>query len=335
MSIVFYDVEDWERELLPETLAGRPVKIVAERLTPLSADKASGAEAVSVFSWSTIDSAVLDHLPDVRHIATRSTGVDHIDMPACRKRGITVSNVPEYGVRTVAEHTFALMLALSRKILHCDNRTKQCDFSRDGLRGFDLEGKTLGIVGCGKIGSAVAEIGRAFAMHVVVYDQRRNAELAGRLGFSYVDSLDDLLRQSDVVSLHVPLTDETRGMINERSLSAIKPGALLINTARGDLVKTTAVLEALNTGKLAGAGLDVLENEKLIRDEAEVLASEVPSQEHLSSLLHSRIMLTNPKVIITPHNAFNSEEAVCKITETTIKNVEAYFAGAARNLVEG
>jgi D-lactate dehydrogenase len=334
MSIVFYDVEDWERDLLPPAIAGRMVQPMSQHLTPESAEAARGAEVVSVFSWSTVDGVVLSKLPALRHLATRSTGFDHIDIAACRQRGVTVSNVPEYGVRTVAEHTFALMLALSRKILHCDNRTKQCDFSREGLRGFDLEGKTLGIVGCGKIGSAVAEIAQAFAMRVIVFDQQREENLARRLGFVYVDSMEDLLRQSDVVSLHVPLTKQTQGLINEESLAVLKRGALLINTARGDLVKTTAVLKALRTGRLAGAGLDVLEHEKLIHDEAEVLAADVPSQEHLSSLLHSRMMLTNPKVLITPHNAFNSDEAVQKITETTAKNIAAYFAGAPSNLVE-
>jgi D-lactate dehydrogenase len=322
MSIVFYDVEEWEQELLPKEIAGQPVKFVPGRLTAASAGEAAEAEVVAVFSWSTIDAKVLAALPRLRHVVTRST-----------EHGITISNVPEYGVRTVAEHTFALMLAISRKILHCDNRTKKCDFSRDGLRGFDLEGKTLGIVGCGKIGSAVAEIARAFAMRALVFDQQRDEELAKRLGFTYVDSLTDLLRQSDVVSLHAPLPDETRGMINEVSLSAIKHGAILINTARGDLVKTTAVLKALETGQLAGAGLDVLENEKIIHDEAEVLASEVPSPEHVTALLNNRIMLTNPNVIITPHNAFNSDEAVTKIAETTVKNIEAYFAGKPINLV--
>jgi D-lactate dehydrogenase len=249
MSIVFYDVEDWEARLLPREISGRPIKLVPGRLTAASAGEAQEAEVVAVFSWSTIDRAAVEALPRLRHIATRSTGFDHIDTVACQERGITISNVPEYGVRTVAEHTFALMLALSRKILHCDNRTKKCDFSRDGLRGFDLEGKTLGIIGCGKIVSAVAEIARAFAMRVLVFDQQRNDELAQRLGFTYVDSLAELLGQADVVSLHAPLTDETRGMINDESLAGIKRGAILINTARGDLVKTMAVLKALESGQ--------------------------------------------------------------------------------------
>jgi len=333
MSIVIYDVEDWERELLPASLAGQQVNLVDKKLQSDTAIAAQDAEVISVFSWSSVDSAVLNKLPKLRHIATRSTGVDHIDMAACRRLNITVSNVPEYGVRTVAEHTFALMLALSRKILHCDNRTKKCDFSRDGLRGFDLEGKTLGIVGCGRIGSTVASIARAFVMKVVVYDDQRDEELAQSLGFTYVDSLADLLSQSDVVSLHVPLSQATKKMINKESIKAMKRGSLLINTARGDLVETAAVLTALESGQLAGAGLDVLENEKLIHDETEVLARDIPSQEEMSSLLHNHILLTNPKVIITPHNAFNSEEAVQRITGTTIANIEAFLAGKARNLI--
>lgn len=333
MSISFFDTEPWEQALLPREIEGEAVSFTPNRLMADTAQAAAEARVISVLSWSTVDRSVIDSLPNVRHIATRSTGVDHIDLKACRVRGISVSNVPEYGVRTVAEHTFALMLALSRKILHCDNRTKKCDFSRDGLRGFDLEGKTLGIVGCGKIGSAVAEIGRAFAMSVIVFDKRRDGKLAARLGFTYVNRLEDLLKQADVISLHAPLTRETRLLINEKNVEIIKPGALLINTARGDLVQTTAVLKALKAGRLAGAGLDVLENEKLIHDETEVLARKVPSQEQLTSLLHSRILLNDPRVIITPHNAFNSEEAVKKIAQTTVSNIEAFLRGEERNIV--
>ncbi|HLD26187.1 MAG TPA: NAD(P)-dependent oxidoreductase [Candidatus Andersenbacteria bacterium] len=333
MSILFYDAEDWEQALVPAEIGGVPVCLSSSRLTTATAAEAVGATVVSVFSWSNIDAGVLNALPGLRHVATRSTGFDHIDVAACRARGVSVSNVPEYGVRTVAEHTFALMLALSRKILHCDNRTKKCDFSRDGLRGFDLEGKTLGIIGCGKIGSTVAEIARAFAMRVLVFDTHHDAALAARLGFGYVDSLEDLLRDADVISLHAPLTEETRGMIHEGNVDLIKSGALLINTARGDLVQTGAILKALKSGQLAGAGLDVLEDEKLIHEETEVLSREIPSQEQLATLLNNRILLDSPNVIITPHNAFNSEEAVRKIAQTTVENIEAFLRGEEKNIV--
>jgi len=334
MSIVIFDVEEWEHPALPKSLAGHNLVLVSDKVSSHTAEQAAEAEVISIFSWSTVDKESLAAMPNLKHIATRSTGVDHIDMVECARRGITVSNVPEYGERTVAEHTFALMLALSRKILHCDNRTKLCDFSRDGLRGFDLEGKTIGLIGAGKIGSKVAEIARAFAMKVVVYDKYQDDEKALKLNFKYVKNLDELLSQSDVISLHVPLTPETKHLINTENIKKVKSGALLINTARGDLVQTEAVLKGLESGQLAGAGLDVLENEKLIHDETEVLAAAIPSQEELSSLLHNHILLTNPKVIITPHNAFNSDEAVRRITDTALANIKAYLSGQPENLVE-
>lgn len=330
MSILFYDTEAWERKYVPARIAGEAVICQPGHLTT---EAAQAAAAVSVYAWSRVDDAVLGKLPGLRLIATRSTGADHIALETCKERGIVVCNVPEYGVRTVAEHTFALMLALSRKILYCDNRTRVCDFSRQGLRGFDLEGKTLGLVGCGKIGSRVASIARAFAMRVLVYDVRRKPALSRQLGFTYVDMLSDLLRQSDVVSLHVPLNDETRHLIGEEALAALKPGALLINTSRGDVVETKALLAALADGRLAGAGLDVLENERLIHEEAEMLANGAPSVAELSSLVQNHMLLNNPKVIVTPHNAFNSEEAVQKIITTTVDNIAAFLTGRPRNVV--
>ncbi|MBI4021856.1 MAG: hydroxyacid dehydrogenase [Candidatus Andersenbacteria bacterium] len=330
MSIIFYDIEDWEKEYVPQKIAGQQVLCQREHL---SVKTAREAKVVSVYTWSRVSETVLDRMSSVRLIATRSTGADHLALEACRALGITVSNVPEYGVRTVAEHTFALILALSRKILYCDNRTRVCDFSRQGLRGFDLEGKTLGLIGCGKIGSAVASIARAFAMRVLAYDVQRDLALAQRLGFVYVDSLTELLRQSDIVSLHVPLDSRTRHLINRETIAALKRGALLINTARGDVVETQALVAALAEGRLAGAGLDVLENERLIHEEAEMLANGGATVQELSSLVHNHMLLNNPKVIVTPHNAFNSEEAVRKIIMTTVVNIESFLSGRPQNVV--
>ncbi len=332
MSILFFDVEDWERNQLPKEIAGLSVGMEFGRVSSEIEEDPEKVRIMSVFAWSGVNKKTLDRFPNLEHIATRSTGCDHIDLGSCRERGVTVSHVPGYGERTVAEHTFALMLVLSRKILHCNDRTRQGIFSREGLRGFDLEGKTLGIVGCGKIGAKVAEIARSFAMRVVVYDPNRDKDLADRMGFSYVKSLDELLGQSEVISLHAPLSEETRHMINMESVDLIKPGALLINTARGDLVQTAALLKALDEGRIAGAGLDVLERERLIHEEAEVLSKGSSSNQELSTILGNHILLNNPNVIITPHNAFNSEEAVKKILNTTIDNIRCYLEGGAVNL---
>jgi D-lactate dehydrogenase len=334
MSILFFDVGDWEKDRLPKEIGGLPIVMEFGRVSSKISEDPKKVKVMSIFAWSEVDKEVLDRFPNLEHIATRSTGSDHIDMNMCRERGVTVSHVPGYGERTVAEHTWALMLVLSRKILHCNDRTKQGIFSREGLRGFDLEGKTLGIVGCGKIGAKVAEIARSFAMKVIVFDPNHDEKLAQEMDFSYVDSLADLLGQSDVISLHAPLTKETKHMINMETVDLIKPGALLINTARGDLVQTAALLKALDEGRIAGAGLDVLERERLIHEEAEVLSKGSSSNQELSTILGNHILLNNPNVIITPHNAFNSEEAVEKILDTTVENIEAYLKGNMINLVE-
>lgn len=333
MSIVFFDVEEWERVMIPKKIAGEAVLLVGERLTKDSVAQATQAKVVAVFAWSKITEEVLESMPALRHIATRSTGYDHIDLAACQRRGISVSNVPTYGDRTVAEHTFALMLALSRRLFQAGRRGREGNFSREGLRGFDLTGRILGIVGCGKIGRKVAEIGRAFEMKVVVFDPKQDARMANKIGFSYVETIDDLLTVADVISLHAPLNEKTRHLINLDTINKIKSGAILINTARGDLVQTAALLKALDEGRLEGAGLDVLENETLIGEEAEVLSRGAVSNADLSGLLRNHILFSHPNVIVTPHNAFNSEEAVTKILDTSINNIEAFLLGNKNNIV--
>lgn len=333
MAIVFYDVEDWEKNYVPREIAGQEVICEPTKLTMDTAARAVDSEIISVFSWSVVDGDVLNALPKLKHIATRSTGFDHIDLEACQERHIVVSNVPAYGDRTVAEHTFALMLALSRKILHAEDRTRQKSFSREGLRGFDLEGKTLGIVGTGKIGAKVAAIASSFAMKIVALDPKPDQKLAAKYDITYVDSLAELLGQSDVISLHAPLNDSTKHLINMETIGQIKPGALLINTARGDLVQTAALLKALDDGILSGAGLDVIEHERLVGEEAEILSKSGPSNKDLAAMLHNHILLSNPKVLITPHNAFNSEEAVEKIMKTSVDNIEAFLSGQPQNVV--
>lgn len=333
MSIVFFDIEEWEKGAVPASIGGVSVIVEERKLGQDTLSVARGAKVISVFAWSIISKELLDQLPDLKCITTRSTGVDHIDLKECAERGIVVCNVPGYGERTVAEHTFALMLALSRKILRGGDRTRSGSFSREGLRGFDLEGKTLGIVGFGQIGRRVAVIARAFAMNVIIYDIVQDDEFIQKVGGRYVNNFEELLAKSDVISLHAPLTESTKHMINMDTIEKIKPGALLINTARGDLVQTAALLKALDNNIIAGAGLDVIEHERLIGEEVEVLSNENKSNLELSALLSNHILLSNPKVIITPHNAFNSEEAINKLLNTTIESVEAFLAGRKKNVV--
>ena len=289
------------------------------------------AEVLSVFIYSQVTAALLKRMPRLKLVATRSTGFDHVDLAACRKRGIAVSNVPFYGENTVAEHTFALILALSRKVHQAYFRTIRGDFSFEGLQGFDLKGKTLGVIGTGHIGMHAIRIAKGFAMNVIAFDVARNSLAAETLGFEYVP-FDALLERSDIISLHAPYNAQTHHMINAGNIGKVKRGALLINTARGGLVETSALANALDQGTLAGAGLDVLEGEELIKEERQILSHDYP-MDRLKTLLQNHILLNRENVVITPHIAFNSREAFLRILDTTVANIEAFLAGKPENLI--
>jgi D-lactate dehydrogenase len=289
-------------------------------------------EILSIFVNSRLNDVALSALPALKLIATRSTGYDHIDLDYCRKRRITVSNVPVYGDNTVAEHTFAMILALSRKVIQSHNRARSGDFSPAGLQGFDLRGKTLGVVGTGHIGVHVIRIARGFMMKVIAFDSRPDKRLADALDFDYADSLDALLAASDIVSLHAPLLPSTHHMINRENIWRMKKGALLINTARGGLVDTDSLLEALEAGHCAGAGLDVFEGETLIKEEKQLLSNEYNIEE-LRSVVKNLVLLRRENVVVTPHIAFNSTEAFERILLTTVQNIQALESGKAINVV--
>lgn len=295
------------------------------------ADAYADAEVLSVFVHSQVTRAVLDRMPVLRFIATRSTGFDQIDLTACNARGIPVSNVPRYGENTVAEHTFGLILSLSRKIYKAYQRTIAGDFTLRGLEGTDLKGKTLGVVGAGSIGLHVIRIAKGFGMDVIAFDVMPNTLIAEVLGFEYV-SLEELFRRADIVTLHAPATPQTYHLINEETLKTFKRGALLVNTARGPLVDTAALLWALDEGILAGAGLDVLEGEELVEEEERLLAAP-ESGEKLRLLLRRNILLRRPDVLITPHMGFYSHEALQRILDTTVANIDAFLAGRTQNVV--
>src|SRR5450756_1341419 len=232
LKAAFFEVQDWEEQFLREGLKEFEVCLFKEPLDEKNVNQAQDAEVISVFIYSNINRGIISKLSKARLIATRSTGFDHIDLKACTERGITVCNVPVYGDTTVAEHTFALILSLSRMIHDSYERTRQGDFTCEGVRGFDLNGKVLGVLGTGRIGTKVIEIAKGFKMQVLAYDRFPNTNLADALGFQYVD-WPDLLKRSDVVSLHLPLTDETFHFLNKDTISMMKQGAVVINTARG------------------------------------------------------------------------------------------------------
>ncbi|HEX7117957.1 MAG TPA: hydroxyacid dehydrogenase [Longimicrobiales bacterium] len=333
MRITLCEVaEAWERRVLEQGLEAHELTFLADPLTSDSLGRAADPEILSVFIHSRVDAEALDRMPSLRLIATRSTGFDHIDVRACEERGITVSNVPRYGDNTVAEHTFGLILNLARRIHQAYNRTRACDFSLEGLEGTDLRGKTLGVIGAGRIGLHVIRIARAFGMTVQVHDVRPQPLLAEVLGFRYL-SLEDVLRDSDVVSLHVPLLPETRHLMNRERFRLMRRGALLVNTARGAVVDTEALLWALDEGIVAGAGLDVLEGEELLAEEHHLFRTP-GSEARLRELWCEHQLLARDDVIITPHMAWYSREARQRILETTIEDIRGFIEGRPVNLVE-
>ena len=332
MKIALLEVHDWEEAYLRERVAGaHTVVVLHEVLEDKHLAQMADAEVVSPFIYSRLDAARLAKLPNLKLIATRSTGFDHIDVTECVRRGIVVSNVPFYGENTVAEHSFALILALSRKVHEAFVRVRAGNFSLDGLRGFDLKDKTIGVVGAGHIGLHVIRIARGFGMKVLAFDVRRDNFLSEVLGFTYTD-LDTLLSGSDIITLHAPYNKHTHHLINRNNVGRIKRGAILINTSRGGLVDTEVLLKALDDGILAGAGLDVLEGEEAIYEESALLGDAV-NPERLRQALQNHVILKKPNVVFTPHNAFNSQEALERILQTTADNIAAFVAGAPKNVV--
>ncbi len=330
--IVFFEMEDWEERFIRESeLQSRGPKIYRDRLTEDTAMLAADAEIVSLFIYSVVNKQVLDQMPNLRMVATRSTGFDHIDLKECERRGIAVSNVPYYGENTVAEHAFGLILSLSRKIYKAYTRTTRLDFSLEGLRGFDLKDKTIGVIGAGRIGLHVVRIAKGFGMNVLVYDVRHEQLLAEVLGFAYA-GLEDLLSRSDVISLHAPLTRATHHMINSGNIGLIKRGAILVNTARGALIETEALINALNQGIISGAGLDVFEGEEAVKEDTALLAQKLPG-EQLREILLSYALLHRDNVVITPHIGFYSDEALRRIEETTVENILGFMNDRKQNAV--
>lgn len=332
MKIALFEVERWEAESFQAL--GQDHELVYEQsvLTEELAERHGDAEILSPFIYSQLRRSLLQRLPKLKLIATRSTGYDHIDTAYCAEHGIKVANVPTYGENTVAEHVFALLLAISHHMVEAVDRTRRGDFSQAGLQGFDLEGKTIGVIGTGGIGSHTCRIARGFAMQVLAFDVAPDQSLTEQLGVTYVP-LEELLARSDIVTLHVPANPRTRHLLGREQFAQMKHGAVLINTARGDVVDVRALLEALKDGKVRAAGLDVLPEEPTVREEAELLRSAFQKEHDLETLLADHILLRLRNVIITPHSAFNTREAVERILQTTRENIEAFLAGAPVNLV--
>ena len=329
MKTAFFEVQDWERYALSGKFPD--AELVSDLLSAKNSSEYSELEVISTFVYSALTEEVLKTFLSLKHIATRSSGFDHIDLDYCKNHGISVSNIPEYGSNTVAEHTFALILSLTRKIYKSVDQVKNLNFEHKELTGIDIHGKTLGIVGLGKIGINVLRIANSFGMKVIVHTTLEDENLKKKFNFEYTD-LGELLRKSDIVTLHVPLSPDTKHMINKENITSFKKGSYLINTARGGLIETEAILLGLSNGILEGVGLDVLENERELNEEISVLTSPNHATD-LKNVMMNHVLINHPKVLITPHNAFNSKEALSRITETTIQNVEGFLKGHPINIV--
>jgi len=332
MRTAFFGVQEWEKEYLKKRLKGQKAFFFDEELNQDNALKAAKFEIISVFVHSEINKNVVEKLKNAKLIVARSTGFDHIDINECRKKGIIVSNVPRYGENTVAEHTFSLILCLTRKVHKAWDRTRHLDFSLDGLRGTDLKNKTLGVLGTGNIGKNVIRIAKGFEMKVIAFDPFKDRESAKKLGFKYV-SFERLLKNSDILTLHAPYNRHTHHIINKENIKKIKKGAFLINTARGGLIETDALVWALENKVLGGAGLDVLEEECTVQDETEIISKNFPKECDLKIIIENHILASKDNVIITPHNAFNSIEALERILDTTLSNISSFKKGRVTNRV--
>lgn len=303
MKITFFEVVENDIETIKNNFP--KAQIVEEKLSLNNVEKFQDSEIICVFIYSKIDKQILDKLPNLKLVITRSAGFDHIDIKECKKRGDKFCNVPDYGSHVIAEHVFALMLSSLRNIVKGEERTNALDFDWHGLRGVSLKNKVLGIIGMGKIGSRVARIASlGFQMKVIAFDLHPNEELAKKYNFKYV-SFDELLDQSDIITLHCPLNCHTEHMINKESIVKMKDGVSIINTSRGGILNTEDVLDAVKSGKISHLALDVLENEQNIKENKEIM--------------------TYPNIIITPHIAFYSDDSMKKMYSESFKMINEFL----------
>jgi D-lactate dehydrogenase len=332
--IVFYNTTELDKTQLTNALQVTDHywefvdgKITVENCHP-------DAEIISVFTTSTVTREMIEAMPKLTLIACRSTGFNHIDLEAAKEHEVTVVNVPTYGDATVAEYAFTMLLALTRKmqaVLETENER----LVMPELTGHDLFGKTLGVIGTGHIGQKSIKIGKGFSMDVIAYDKYPNEEASHALGFQYIE-LDELISRADFITLHLPYNPGTHHILNLDRMKAMKPGAIIINTGRGPLIDTKALVEMLDNGHLGGAALDVLEGEQLLDYEEETALlrkGEVP-EEMLRHGIEISALKKMPNVIVSPHNAFNTTEAIGRINSTTAQNIIDFYNHQTPNKVE-
>lgn len=329
MQVAVYSIHKFEKKYLEEYCGKHTLRFLETRLSVETASLAQGSQAVSIFVNDDGTAPVLQLLNQlgIRHIALRSAGFNHVDLKVANDLGIRIARVPDYSPAAIAEHTIALMLVLNRKLIKAHSRIRDLNFSLDGLTGFDMSGKTVGVLGTGKIGSVVARILHGFNCKILAYDPYENEELKNKYNVTYADYM-DLCQKSDIITLHLPLTPESKYIIGAKSISVMKPGVMLINTSRGGLVDTKEVIKALKTGKIGSFGIDVYEEEG-------GLFFEDHSDQILQDDVIARLM-TFQNVMITSHQAFLTHEALVKIAETTGYNLDCWEKGISpENEIKG
>ncbi len=318
MEIVIYSTHKFEKEFIETANAGKhSLKFLDVPLNKTTADLANGATAVSIFVNDDASGEVLDRLKKVgvRFLVLRSAGYNNVDIAIARQSGFRVARVPSYSPYAVAEHAVTLMLALNRKLIKATNRVHDLNFSLDGLTGFDMNGKTVGIIGTGQIGAVAVKILHGFGCKILIVDLQENKELIEKYNVQYTD-LDTLYAQSDIISLHIPLTPQTRYLINKGSIDKMKKGVMIINTSRGALINTKDIIQGLKKGQIGYLGLDVYEEES-------GLFFEDHSEDILQDDTISRL-LTFKNVLITSHQAFLTDTALQNIAMTTIHNLDCF-----------
>lgn len=323
-KIAFFGVKSWEREEIEKEIVNLDaigVGIFEEELQS-NLEVAKNYDVISISSRSKINKDILDTLSSLKMISTRSTGIDHIDIEECQRRMIEVKGASTYGSNSVAEYTFALILTVAKKIVEAHQAVENDEFSPEGLTGMELYGKTLGIIGLGRIGTNVARIAKGFGMKLLVSEIKPNEEVVKELGVQLVD-LDTLLKESDIVTLHVPSQKDTYHLINRNNIKIMKVGSILVNTSRGAVVESEAIIWALNKGVLRGAGIDVVEEEEKMEDKT-LVTSQMLTKEDLLGVLSYHKLRDRDDVVFTPHNAFNTKEAITRRIKTTIENINNF-----------
>ena len=316
MNIYFFGLHDNEKRYIENEIDVDKLVFIEKSINKTDKEEYKDCDLLCICTKSVITKEILDNCKNLKYIVTRSTGMDHIDLEACKERGIKVKNLKGYGARSVAEFEMGMILALTRKICESKRTPERNDFRKRDLRGIDLYDKVFGIIGLGRIGGLVSNYAEAFGMNVLAYD--RNTE---NISLNY-SSFEEIIKQADIISINIPLNDETRHMFNKEVFDKMKDGVMIINTSRGEIIDTDALIDALESGKVAGCALDVVEGETAIKHD------DRSTDENIRNINNYNKLLTMDNVLVTPHNAFNTDESIDRLFEETINTINTILIDA-------